>query len=275
MRSNLLNFLYGTDVVRQSSQKLSEQVLQLFEDASDLETEHLKIDKKPLSAALKSIGISMDVDEGPQWAEIRYDNIAEYKKHIALIFTADSMHALALKGWVPVKCGEQSMTFEPSESKIGFISIDTAETGESDKAPDLEKVQKDAQKDDTTEMDREDGLSPIETDDKSSDDNQKGVGVAKDGAKPEGKPKGSTKTNEALDRRPRNAARKQASVVNREHGDPHIRKPLPYKPQSRAESLIREMTSAAGVPAVEGPPIGVKSTIPARPTKLKKVPKQV
>lgn len=231
MRKNLLEFLFGASAVRES-QTLGEDVVRLFEEAADEETEAMVADKKPLAAALKSIGISHEVIEGPQWAEIQCDDEQDYREYMAKLRDPDAMHTLAQKGWVMAQCGDQAMGNEPPGFKIGFIEIATAETDdkapvhtEDSTSPDLEKVVKDAQKFAATEMPHDDDMNPVEFDKKGSEDGQKGVGKATDGKAPEGKPKGSTKQTESK----RGKTAKQMT-----------------------ESLL-EMTMASAIPAVEAP----------------------
>lgn len=199
MRKNLLEFLFGPAAVLESSQSLGEDVVKLFEEAAEAETEQMVANKKPLAAALKDMGISNAVVEGPQWCEIHCDDEAQYREHVKLLVDPDNMHKLAEKGWVFALCGDQAMSNEPPGFKIGFIELNMLGMPENKaKADSLETVLKNAQKFATTPLERDDDLNPVETDDKGSKDNQKGVGKAKDGADPEGKPKGASKKSESL-----------------------------------------------------------------------------
>ena len=235
MRKNLLEFLFGPSAVRESSQTLGEDVVRLFEEAADEETEQMVANKKPLTAALKDIGISKEVLEGPQACEIYYEDAIEYRDDLAKLTEPDPMHKLAELGWVVAKCGDQAMSNEPADFKIGFIELAMLPSlPDKKEAESLEKIIKDAQKFATTPLDRDDDLNPVETDDKTSDDNQKGVGKAKDGAAPEGKPKGSSKSESHI----------TAKELTRQMLDENL----------------DEMTSASAIPAVEapmGPPIGI------------------
>jgi len=187
MRKNLLEFLFGPAAVRES-RTLGEEVVKLFEDAADTETEQMVANKKPLASALKDIGISNEIKEGPQWCEIHCDSVEQYRQHTALLSDPDNMHKLAERGWVAARCGDQAMSNEPADFKIGFIELTMLETPDNtEDAESPETVIKNAQKFATTPLDREDKLNPVETDDKSSDDGQKGVGKPKDGEKPKGK----------------------------------------------------------------------------------------
>ena len=222
MRKNLLEFLFGDTVIRESNQNLGEHVVKLFEEAADEETEEMVASKEPLVTALKSLGIDKGVEAVSQACELTCDDAEQYRQYVRILFDPANLHALAVKGWVPAKCGDAAMTFEPASFKIGFIEIATAETGDKDKAPDLEKVLKDAQKFAATEPPHDDDLNPVEFDDKTSKDHQKGVGKTKEGEAPEGKPKGS-KTES------KRASAKQV-----------------------ANSLL-EMTTASAVPCLDAP----------------------
>lgn len=193
MRNNLLEFLFGPAAVRESSQTLGEDVVKLFEEAADEETEQMVANKKPLAAALKDIGISNEVVEGPQWCEIHCDDEAQYREHVKLLHDPDNMHKLAERGWVFALCGDQAMSNEPPGFKIGFIELKMLDMpANKQDAESLETVIKNAQKFATTPLDREDDdLNPVETDKKPSDQKQKGVGKPKDGADPKGKIKDS------------------------------------------------------------------------------------
>lgn len=236
MRKNLLEFLFGESAVRES-RTLGEDVVRLFEEAADEETEQMVANKKPLSTALKALGITDEIIAGPQSAELHCDSEEDYRDYMKLLRDPDNMHRLAEMGWVVAQCGDQAMSNEPAAFKIGFIEIYTPETSDAEKAPDLEKVLKDAQKFAASEVDHDDDLNPVEFDDKTSNDRKKGVGDPKDGADPEGKPKGSAKKTESVD------ARKVA------------------------EDLL-EMTSASAIPAVEAP-----MSMPARSRFRKKMKK--
>ena len=239
MRRNLLEFLFGPTAAQQSTQNLGEDVVKLFEEAADEETEQMVANKKPLATALKAIGISNEVVEGAQWCEIHCDDENQYREHVRLLTDADNMHKLAELGWVFALCGDHAMSNEAPGFKIGFIELNMIGMPENtDKVPALDKVMKDAQKFATTPLDREDDkLNPVETDIKPSDDKQKGVGKPTDGEKPKGKIKDSLSAGDL--------ARRMLDE----------------------EGNLQEMTGVSGIPTVEspmGPPIGMPSRIPKR-----------
>jgi hypothetical protein len=230
MRNNLFEFLFGLEAASASSQTLGEDVVKLFEEAAGEETEQMVANKKPLAAALKEIGISSPVAGGPQGCEIQCADEAEYRDHMALLANADNMHKLAQLGWVATQCGDQAMGNEPPGFKIGFIELSMLGMPDNDqKAEPLETVIKNARQFATTPMAREDdSLNPVESGDKTSDDRQKGVGKAGEGAAPKGKIKDSL------------AARRLAA------------------------KMLDEMTGVSAVPALDSPPLGMVSGIPPR-----------
>ena len=299
MRDNLLEFLFGPSALSHSH-TLGEDVVKLFEEAADAETDQMVANKKPLATALKSIGISNPVVEGPQCCEIQCDDETQHREHLALLADPDNMHKLAELGWVAARRGDQAMSNEPPDFRIGFIELnmlgmpDNKQDGES-----LETVLKNAQKFATTPLDREDKLNPVETDDKTSDDNQKGVGKTKDGANPEGKPKGAKQESEEY--RP---------YEENPHGKPYFNQSLPSsygydmpeqeeflrnKEEERvkksaewqtknwqakqkgghhhegknltakqlASRMLDEMTTCSAIPTSSGPPIGIAG-VPSR-----------
>ena len=127
MRRNLLEFLFGPTAAQQSTQTLGEDVVKLFEEAADEETEQMVANKKPLATALKAIGISNEVVEGAQWCEIHCDDENQYREHVRLLTDADNMHKLAELGWVFALCGDQAMSNEAPGFKIGFIELNMVE----------------------------------------------------------------------------------------------------------------------------------------------------
>ena len=228
MRKNLLEFLFGPTAVGESSQNLGEDVVRLFEEAADEETEQMVADKKPLAAALKAIGVSASVEDGPSLCTVRADNEADYREMCGALNQPDNIHQLAELGWVVAKCGDAGMGNEAPDYRINFIELTNVATGDSDKAPDLDNILKDAQKFAATKMDRDDEMNPVENDDKTSSNHRKGVGKEADGAKPEGKPKGASES----------ASRRVSA-------------------KTLADSLLSEMTGCASIPAVDGAPLGV------------------
>jgi len=209
MRTNLLEFLFGEAVMRETQgHDLGEQIVKLFEDADEVEGVEMVANKKPLADALKALGIDEPVETGAQWCEIHCDDDAKYHEYTRKLVDPDAMTKLAEMGWVMVKCGDSAMSNEKPDYKIGFIEIECHYTGaqtKPGKTDDLEKIRKDAQKDATTEFERKTSKdpakgNPVELDDPGDGLGGKTTGVGKpsDGKDPEGTPKGSTKTTEGL-----------------------------------------------------------------------------
>jgi hypothetical protein len=202
MRKNLLEFLFGPAAVRQTNEALGESIVKLFEDAAEEEMEQTAASKKPLVAALKSIGIDKEVGDADECYEIHCDCDAEYHELVAKLRTPEAMHKLAEQGWIMSQRGDQAMSNEVPDLKIGFIELGILDTPDNKKdAESLEKVVKDAQKFATTPVEHDDELNPVTYDTKGSSDGQKGVGKPKDGDKPEGKPKGVKESARALAKR--------------------------------------------------------------------------
>ena len=242
MRKNLLEFLFGQNAVNESSRNLGEDVVKLFEDAAGEEVEQMTASKKPLSAALKTIGVSASVDECPQACEIKFNNETDYREAVSVLNDADNIHTLAELGWVVAKCGDAGMSAAAPDYKIGFIEISTPDASDSDKPKDMDKIVKDAQKFAATEMSRDDDMNPVETDHKPGKDGQKGIGKEKEGAKPEGKPKGVGESK-----------RRFNALEAKQLAD-----------QMLESGKITEMTGCSAIPAVDGPPLGTVSSVPNR-----------
>ena len=205
MRTNLLEFLFGRAATATAKEeaKLGEDIVKLFEEADEVEGIELVANKKPLGDALKTMGIDEPVEACAQWAEIHCDDDPEYKEYIRILTDPDNMHKLAQMGWVMARCGDSAMSQEVPDYKIGFIEIATAEGGEADK-PD-EKVKaiiKQGQEFATAPVAKDDEMNPVDRETGKPDTKltgkTTGVGKAKDGEDPEGKPKGSTKKAESM-----------------------------------------------------------------------------
>lgn len=152
MRKNLLEFLFEMPESQLNEEALGENVLRLFEEAAKEEaTDEIKCDKKPLTAALKAIGISAEVTASNQWCEICFDNDADYREATTKLTDPDALYKLAEAGWVPVKCGDQAMSNEDPCFRIGFIEIQVPEVSDGAKPEDAEKIRKEAQKSDLKE----------------------------------------------------------------------------------------------------------------------------
>lgn len=204
MRKNLYDFLFGSKADAIGEQQLGEQVISLFEDAEAEAAETPVVDKKPLTTALKEIGVkSVDIDDrltpGVQWCDYISDDEQVYKRVAEKVFSVEGMTGLAERGWVPMRCGETSMSGETPQFKIGFIEITTVDTSDSEKAEQPETIRKQAQEKATDEFEREEKDNPVEIEGDKMGGKREGVGEPADGKAPTGKPKGSTKQESAQD----------------------------------------------------------------------------
>lgn len=201
MRKNLLEFLFGEEVVPKHGDDLGENIVKMFEEADELEAVEMVADKKPLADALSDIGVKGTVDPSYQMAEIRFTDANEYREAVRLLSEPENVHKLAELGWVATRGdGDIAMSNEPAEYKLNFIEISVASDLENkEKAPDLEKVLKQGQEFAVKPVDRDDEMNPVDnTRSDKKGEKQAGVGKAKDGEAPEGKPKGSTKKTESM-----------------------------------------------------------------------------
>ena len=232
MRTNLLEFLFGKSIVRESAE-LGEQVVKLFEEADEVEGVEMVANKKSLADALKAMGVNGTTEPGFQSATLTFDNEAAYRECLCALGTPDGIHKLAQMGWVMTHCGDRAMANEKPEFRVNFIEIATAKTGEADKPDEkIKAIIKQGQEFANEPMDDDTGENnPVERETGKPDTKltgkTKGVGKPTDGAAPEGKPKGSTgKVKESA----------QAKVDRLLCSPP-----------------IQEMTSVSGIPAVESP----------------------
>jgi hypothetical protein len=271
MRKNLLEFLFGGAAAKTDPGDLGENIVRMFEEADKIEGEQMVANKKPLADALKAIGVSGEVKNFPQWCEIHFDNGDDYREAANLLGSADNIHKLAELGWVAARSGDLAQMNEPPDYKIGFIEIQTAEGGDSEKLPDLEKIRKDAAKFATTPLDRDDEMNPVETKDKvEMGDKTTGVGKPKEGSDPEGKPKGSSK-NESL---------RSSQIVERmldaeDLGSSHTHDAY-FRTTRRPKKdgkTVHETTTTTGIPPVESP-MGIQPSRPDWSERLKRMKKR-
>lgn len=245
MRRDFLQFLFGDPAIEEKLHDTAvvENLISLYEEADNEEAALMKANKKPLADALKGLGVNATVEAFPQWCEVRFDNEPDYRAACASIFTPDGMYALAEAGWIPAKSGDEGMSNEAPDLKLGFFEISIAgeDASEKEKGPELKTVMRDGRKNDTAEQEREDDLNPVENPDGEMGEKREGVGDAKDGADPKGKPKGSTKSESAASAR------------------------------DLAAKLL-EMTTTSGVPPVTDPPLsaGTKASRRNRLDKLRR-----
>jgi hypothetical protein len=189
MKTNFLKFLFLESADADSKEWTGDDINldKVFEAAAEAESSELTSKKTPLATALKEFGISdADLQMDPEGFCLCTDNKERYTDIVTVLGSADAMHKLAEMGWVVTKPGDAAMTSEPAEYKVRFLEITTVDTGDKDKANEKIKAVTDkAREFATTEMDRDDELNPVETEDDKMGKAQTGVGKAKDGAEPE------------------------------------------------------------------------------------------
>jgi hypothetical protein len=273
MRKNLLEFLFGGAVVPHHGDDLGENIVKMFEEADEQEAVEMVADKKPLATALSAIGVGGTVDPSYQMAEIRFTDANEYREAVRLLSEPDNIHKLAELGWVATRGdGDIAMTNEPAEYKMNFIEISVASDLENkEKAPDLEKVLKQGQEFAAKPVDRDDEMNPVDntrSDKKGVKD--AGVGKAKDGEAPEGKPKGSTKKTESKAQAISNKLLEGDDVRESELGSTRTQAPFFRTDKNLGKKKkVSETTMTAGIPAAESP-MPVQSTYRDKVQRLKK-----
>jgi len=275
MRKNLLEFLFGDVAIRQTTADLGENIVKIFEEADELEAVQMVASKKPLADALKAIGISQAVDAGYQMAEVKFTDADAYREAVQLLFEPENIHKLAELGWVATRGdGDIAQTNEPPEYKLNFVEISVASDLENkEKAPDLEKVLKKGQEFATTPVDRDDDLNPVDnTRSDKKGEKQAGVGKAKDGEDPEGKPKGSTKKTESKEAAELASALLETPGVSEcELGSKRTQAPYfrTDKNLGKKKKKVSETTTASAIAPVETG-MGVQKTWNSRLARLRR-----
>jgi hypothetical protein len=196
MKTNLLEFLYGVSQQQSEIDLLEQDFAELLEKADEAEAESLAIDKAPLTAALKSIGINgSGLQEDPEGFVLITDDREQYVAAVTLLSDPDAMHALAKKGWVAFKCGDQAMSNEAPEYKLRFMEIDTVETSDEEKADeDNSEIMKQA-REFATEEPEQDDENPVDHDAPEGNSLAKvKIGKTTDGKQPEGTVKDSAES---------------------------------------------------------------------------------
>ena len=284
MRGNLLEFLFGQATARRSAD-LGEDIVRLFEEAEIADLEPVTAaEKKPLAAALKDIGISGTPKAAVHWMELQCPTDQEYHEYCRLLSEPDNITKLAERGWVAVKLGDSGQMNEPPQYRIGFIEVQTHVVSDKDK-PDqsIKDILDQGQKFATTPVAVDTEDNPVERETGEPDTKQggktEGVGTAKDGDAPEGKPKGSEKkvseAREAMERCPKCGSdqhEKGVAGFGRTGGKETSPKPMrtckkcghkwtvqkedaPYQRESArarqiVDKLLNEMTSTSGMGTV-------------------------
>ena len=144
MKKNLMEYLFGVSQQESEIESiLDEDFAALLEQADAEEGEQMAASKTPLVDALKSVGITAgELHEDPAGFCFYTSDREEYISAINALTDPDTMHKLAVKGWVATKCGDQAMSQEEPEYKIRFLEISTAEGSDKDKGEDLEAILK-------------------------------------------------------------------------------------------------------------------------------------
>lgn len=200
---NLLAYLYGGSQLESEAEETSAAVERIMEEAE--KAEPLKVKRAPLITALKAIGIEnldKQLEYDPEGFSLLCPEESDYAHYTKLLMEPDAMEKLAKLGWVVTRCGDVAMSAEPAEFRIRFLEISGSDNGEdhdSWPAPNnalMTKIIKKGREFATTPMDRdsENELNPVKNPDTAPDKKHAGMGDAADGKDPEGKPKGSTKS---------------------------------------------------------------------------------
>jgi len=200
---NLLAYLYGSSQRESEAEEVKAAVERIMEAAEA--TEPLKVKRSPLVAALKAIGLSdveKEIEYDPEGFSLVCPEESEYRRYVRVLMEPDAMEKLAKLGWVVTRCGDVAMNSEPAEFRIRFLEILGSDNGEDHDtwpAPNnalMTKIIKQGREFATTPMDRdsENEINPIKNPDTAPNKKHAGMANAADGKDPEGKPKGSTKS---------------------------------------------------------------------------------
>lgn len=190
MRKDFLKFIFEDSMVEDTPvEKLGQDIIHLFEKAEKTELEALAPCATDLKKVLKEIGVCdscLSELDGCEFPKLSGDLYREIRSCLAC---PEGLSALADKGWIVAFNGDKAQSAEPEEFSIQFVKVGVAETGDSEKPEDAEKLRKQAQKDASEEFERS-GSNPVELDGPIKTGKRVGVGEPADGKKPEGKVKG-------------------------------------------------------------------------------------
>ena len=139
--NHLLKFLFHDS--QDDKNLLSEDVLELFEDAEEIEK--LEIEKKPLEKALKAMGVNGTLVETPGGLRMEFDDETEYNDVRHKLLSPESAYPLAQSGWVATSSNDVNNSEELPKFVINFIDLQVAETGDAKEAEDLATLIKQAQ----------------------------------------------------------------------------------------------------------------------------------
>ncbi len=194
---DLLAYLFGDSQIESEVEETKDAIEKIMEAAE--KAEPLQPKRTPLVNALKALGlddVNSEIEYDPEGFSLKCVEEPEYRRYVRILMEPDAMEKLAKLGWVVTRCGDVAMSNEEPEFRIRFLEVTTCDSSEDGKwpAPNPELVKKTikAGREFMSEPGPHDDEGTVEYDDKTSSDREKGVGDAKDGADPEGKPKGST-----------------------------------------------------------------------------------
>lgn len=189
----MLKFLFGESQIRDELAGIGNDLSRLLEAADGVEHEAMKHNKADLRTALKELGIEGDIKEDPAGACLCLDDGEAYAHVLRVLGEPTNIHRLAELGWVAEKVGDVAMTNEPAHYRVKFLEIDTADTTSSEPAMTHAKTMAFTKKE--NEQARQYASTPLDREDAGVKAGGKttGVGKAKDGQDPEGKPKGADK----------------------------------------------------------------------------------
>lgn len=195
MAKDLLKFLFGESQV-------DEEIAGIVESIADMDADEdggLKVDKQPLAKALSALDIdTKGLENDPRGLSLVFTNGDEYRAAHAILNEPTNLHKLAELGWVFSTQGDVAQTREPAEFRIRFLEISEVEPQNENPKPTkgtakntaISAVIKKGREFATTKPPHDDDMNPVDHADPKDGGRHKGVGDAKDGAHPEGKPKG-------------------------------------------------------------------------------------
>jgi hypothetical protein len=174
MKDKLLKFLFEDSQIQEDQDSLAEDIEAIFEDDGDT----LKIDKKPLAAALKSLDIGSEgLEMDPRGFSLVFSDPATFQSAVTVLSDYEAIAKLAEAGWVHSVQGDVAQANEPAELRIRFLEIGQVEPSEGDKSSQTMK--------DVVKQGREFATQkPDDWDQSSEVPKGDGVGKAKDGEKP-------------------------------------------------------------------------------------------
>lgn len=140
MNKGIVDFLFGESQVREALEALPDDVAAMFLEAE--KHSELTVQKAPLAAALKQIGVTTDgLEVGVDDILFKTDDPEAYRVCMSKLVTPEAMTALAELGWVAVGAGDTAMAAEVPEYRVRFIMLGDAGAGDgTDGSPDKQTV---------------------------------------------------------------------------------------------------------------------------------------